>query len=269
MPDPRVGWAIATLLVVLPAVTGTGPSGGGASPLGSLGGAAFLSGLTVAPLPPGGSGPIALSITNPLGGPIVSVVLTLEVYAFEPYPGNSSQAVPPGSLPSFHGAANGNGSVSLFVSSLGSKATYAIPGNASLSIAIPAGAGEGTYAIRTALAFTTAAGPARLESRGFFSSAEWTNATLLANGTPTLNLSRLGVDGVVPETAVLVRSSPIPYLEYGLLGTAFGLAGLGGYFAWRGKGAGSSSGAWKLPDAQSAPRAFGKRRSRDGDSRNS
>ncbi|MCI4348315.1 MAG: hypothetical protein L3J97_06850, partial [Thermoplasmata archaeon] len=79
-------------------------------------------------------------------------------------------------------------------------------------------------------------------SRGYFSAAAWAAATVLSNGTPTINASQLGVSGVVPETSILVSGSSTPVALYAVLGVGLGLAGLGAYW-WTRSETKSRSGA--------------------------
>lgn len=233
----------------------------------------FLTGIEVPTLTPSSTGVVAFTLGDALGVPISSVVLTLGMYAFNAYPGNATGPVPsqgPRLLggegsPSSFGLPPITTPVSILVGNLTPGGPgFSSPGSTSILVTVPSGAPEGTYAIRTSLTFVAAGKPYLLESRGFFTAAEWENATA-APGTPSsLNATRLGVSGVIPETALLVRSNPFPVALAVVLAGALVLAGVGGYWAVR-RGPRSKSGARAGPPPNQAETAFGKRRSNDGD----
>jgi hypothetical protein len=225
----------------------------------------FLSNLTMPTLAPGASGPVEFSVTDPLPLPLASVVLTLGVYAFNAYPGNATGPVPAGEAPQFTGSgAATSDSVSIPIGALPSGAVYSSPGSVGLSVAAPPGAPQGTFAVRTSLTFTYNGSSYVLESRGFFSASAWANATSVPGTPSSLNASRLGVSGILPESAVLVRSNPFPVALAVVLGGAVVLAALGGYWAVR-RRPGSRSGAKAGPPPSQAETAFGKSRTSDGD----
>lgn len=216
----------------------------------------FLTGLGVPSLAPGASGTLFANLTNPLPSLMTAVVLGFEVYSFVAYPGNTSSP-PPLSSPALAGG-NRVGSPSVYsLASLGPGTTLPVP----LTVSVPSGAASGAYLVRVSLAFDANGSSYLLESRGYFSPEAWANATG-PNGS--VEASRLGVSGVLPETAVPVRSNAFPLVLYPLLGASLVLAGLGGYYAF-GRGPKSSAGARLDSPPQRAPRAFGKRRKREGD----
>jgi hypothetical protein len=225
----------------------------------------FLTGLAVPTLAPGASGVIDFSVQDPLGVPMSRVVLALEFYAFNAYPGNATGPVPlPAPLFSIPGVAT-NGPIPIVVGNLTPDGTsFTSPGAVSVVITVPDGAPQGTYALRTSLTFLAGGLDYVLESRGYFSAAEWENATAPPGSPSTLNVTRLGVAGVIPETALLVRSNPFPVALSVVLGGAVVLAAVGGYWAVR-RGPWSNSGAKAGPPPNQAETAFGKRRSNDGD----
>ncbi len=136
--------------------------------------------------------------------------------------------------------------------------------NFSVGVAVPSGAADGIYAVRIALQFAAAGQNFLLESRGFFSATQWAQATQSANGTPTLNATRLGVSGVIAETSVLVQNPAVAWALYAVLGVGLALVALGAYF-WSRSGPGTRSGARSGSPPHNAPRTLGNRRSRDGD----
>ncbi|MFI5415631.1 MAG: hypothetical protein ACHQ16_08330, partial [Candidatus Lutacidiplasmatales archaeon] len=225
----------------------------------------FLGGLTVPALAPASSGVISFTVADPLGVPLSGVVLTLGLYEFNAYPGNATGPVPSPN-PEFSGPGLSPGSsIAISVGNLTpGGAEFSSPGSLAVTVSVPSGAPEGTYAIRTSLVFRAGGDGYLLESRGFFSAAQWENATA-SPGTPSaLNATRLGVSGVIPESGLLVRSNPFPVALAVVLGGALVLAGVGGYWAVR-RGPRSKSGAKAGPPPSQAETALGKRRSNDGD----
>ena len=239
--QPRVGprplvW-VALILLVVPLST-SAPAAASFPSLPPAEYIGFLSNLTVPVGVPGGSVPLTGTLHNPLTGPLVLVNLTFQFYAFNGFPGNDTSSIPSSDAPTF-AAPTGPGPVDwVDQPSFASGASQPI----ALTINIPAGASTGDYVIRCGLQFAFNNSTYLLESRGYFTYSEWTNATVAPGGGSTLNVSRLGVSGVLPETALSVQDSPIPWVLYGLLGGAIVLAVVGGYYAAR-RGPGSRSGA--------------------------
>jgi hypothetical protein len=224
----------------------------------------FLSNLTVPVMAPGSSGNLAWTLHDPLRGTLAQVVVRFEVYAFNAYPGNATSRVGAGPAPEL---SSGNGS-------FGASASWAIGSmgagtfqSGSTSILVPSGTAFGDYAVRCSLLFTVNGTAYYLASRGYFSASAWsyaTNGSQAPTGLPTLNVSRLNVSGVVPETAVTVLATSGTLWIYGLLGGAIVAAGIGGYYGAR-RGPGSRSGARRAPDDSNAESAFGNSRTSDGD----
>ncbi len=227
-------------------------------------GGQVLSNLSAPVLAPGSSGAFGFRLANPLAGPMTSVTLSFGFYSFVAFPGNASAVPPTGETPTFSGPGTSGTNGSITLASLAAGSSFDVPDDERISVSAPGGAPDGTFALRFALSFTEGSVAYRFESRGFFSDAQWANATLLPNGASTLNLTRLGVSGVLPETAVLVRADTITPILYGILAASLVLAAAGGYVAWR-RGPGSRSGERPAPRPQSAPSAFGKSRTSDGD----
>ena len=59
----------------------------------------FLGNLSGPTLAPGDSGNLRFTVSDPLEGPISSVALTLEVYAFNAFPGNATSTLPVAGAP--------------------------------------------------------------------------------------------------------------------------------------------------------------------------
>ncbi len=263
MPRPAVVALAAALL--LGASFGATPFAGASYPvLPASDGGELLSNLSAPVLDPGGSGPIGYELANPFAATMSSIRLEFGVYAFSAYPGNSTSPLPASGVPALAGPNGTGSSVTVLIGALPPGGTYPGPSGSELAVSAPSSAPSGTFSIRTALTFTEGGSVYRFESRGYFSTAQWENATLLTNRTSTLNLSRLGVSGVLPETAVLVEGPSLaPWID-AILGGSIVLAAVGGYVAWR-RGPGSSSGARPAAPSQSAPRALGTSRTSDGD----
>ncbi|MCI4340511.1 MAG: hypothetical protein L3J73_04520 [Thermoplasmata archaeon] len=252
----------ATVLLVLALVATCAPGAGAAYPTLPLAlEGRFLTDLSASVLQPGESGSISFVVADPLPADMTNTVLRLEVYAFNAYPGNATQTAPPDAVEFVSDGLLGNTpAVSLLLQTVVPGA----PVPESVPIASSASAPSGTYAVRFTLDFDANGTSYHLASRGEFSDALWAAATTGPNGSSTLNLSRLGVSGVIPETGVLVRTNPFPVALTVILGAAIVLAAAGGYYAFR-RGPSSRSGATTPDDPNHAPTAFGKRRKRDGD----
>jgi hypothetical protein len=219
----------------------------------------FVQDLNTPTLTPGSSGTITFGLANPLNQSIGNGVVNLSLYAFNAYPGNATSPLPSADeTPAF---TNGQSAMSL---QLPSSLAPGISVSESVAISAPSGTPQGDFALRISLSFVENGTAFLLESRGFFSSAQWSNATTSANGGATLNLTALGVSGVLPESAILVRSNPFTLPLYGIFAIALVLAGLGGYYALR-KGPGSKSGARHSPEVRQAASALGKSRTNEGD----
>jgi len=220
----------------------------------------FLGNLSAPYLAPGGSGSITFTLGDPLSVEMTSATLTLEVYAFNGFPGNATSVLPVASAPVLSNASGSGSTAVVSVPLLDSHGTY----HGSVSVASSATTPSGTFAIRASLSFVANSTTYLLESRGWFTAAEWAAATELPNGSATLNLTTLGVSGVLPETAVLVEESAFPWLLAGVLGAAFLLVGVGAWVYFR-RGPSSSSGIRSADVDHQAPNALGSRRTKDGD----
>jgi len=202
-------------------------------------GATFLSNLSGPDLAPGGSGTISFQVADPgTFGAISSVVLTLDVYAFNAFPGNATSQVTSAGTPVLVTSGASATEVNVSMDPLA-------PGHGesgSVGVVTSASTPTGTFAVRTALAFVANGTPYRLESRGWFSDSLWAAATELPNGSLTLNLTTLGVSGVVAETSILVSSSNWDWALGLILGASIVLVGAGAFVYFR-RESKSSSGA--------------------------
>jgi len=260
--------AIVALLVAVAAV-GSGPAARAASypPAPLALDRQLLSNLSAPSVVPGGSTSVSFRLHDPPAFfPLSHLQLTLEVYALNGYPGDAVGPVPVANAPVLENSTSSGGEVNLSYASLALGSTI----NGSVRVVTSSTTPAGTYAVRTALGFTANGSVYRFESRGWFSASAWANATAGGNGSATVNASRLGVSGIVPETALLVAPSGWPVALGALLAAGLVVVGLGAWLYFR-SGPRSSSGAAKAPapGETNAPSAFGSRRTSPGDSRNS
>ncbi len=192
----------------------------------------LVGNLSAPALAPGASGSIGWSVTNPLPSGIEDILLTFEVYAFNAFPGNATSTVPVAAAPLLSLAGGPAGpSVNVSLGPLTSGETV----RGSVGVTTSQSTPSGTFAVRTALGFALDSNGTNyhLESRGWFTSAQWAAATEEPNGSATLNLTRLGVSGVTPETAILVAASDWGWILGGLLAAAIVLAGVAAWIYFR------------------------------------
>ena len=201
--------------------------------------ATFLSNLTGTDLTPGGSGTLSFHVGDPARFSAMSdVILTLDVYAFNAFPGNATSAVSSAGTPILVTPSASGTVVNISLASLGPGQTD----GGSVQVATSSNTPTGTFAVRTALAFVAGGTSYRLASRGWFSASLWASATTLPNGSATLNLTMLGVAGVTAETSILVSSSSWDWALALILGASLVLVGAGAFVYFR-RESKSSSGA--------------------------
>lgn len=200
----------------------------------------FLGNLTAPVLVPGASGSVTFTVSDPLPSALDGVVVTFEVYAFNGFPGGSPTLAPVPGAPLLTTPSSSGATANVTVGTLANASVF----HGSVGVQTSDSAPNGAFALRTALSFTLASNGTgyRLESRGWFNATTWAAATELPNGSATLNLSRLGVSGVTPETAVEVAASDWPWVLAALLAGSVVLVGAGAYVYFR-RGPGSRSGA--------------------------
>jgi len=235
-------WKATTVIAAVLALVGV-PGSVRAAPYPPLpieDGRELVGNLSAPSLAAGASGNLDFSVANPLAGPIDAVTLTFQVYAFNAFPGNATSTVPVAGAPVLTVPGASGISVNVSVPNLEPGNVY----RGSVGVVTASSTPAGTFAVRTALSFDLATNGSayRLESRGWFTAAAWTAATELPNGSATLNLSRLGVSGVTPETAVLVTNQNWDWVLGSLLAAAIVLAGVAAWIYFR-RGPGSTSGA--------------------------
>ncbi len=263
-PPASAALRVASIVVValaLAGAVGVGAAyGAGYPPLPIADDRGFLGNLSAPTVVPGSSGTIDFSVGDPLPAPISDAVLTLQIYAFNGFPGNATATITVVGAPVLSNTTSSGGSVGVAIGALAHGEV--VPG--SIGVTTSASTPNGAFAVRTALAFESNGTSYLLDSRGWFNASTWAAATELPNGSATLNLTVLGVSGVIPETAIVVSSSSFPWVLGGVLVAAAIFVGAGAYVYFRGPS--SRSGVGKDgSDDHHAPSAFGKRRTRDGD----
>lgn len=202
-------------------------------------GRSFLSNLSAPSVTPGASGSVAFELSDPgNASTMTGAVVTLAVYAFNGFPGDASASLPVAHAPTLANATASGPVVNVSVGTLSPGGSY----RGEVGLATSPDTPIGTFAIRTAVTFDFGGNAYRLESRGWFSASVWQNATSTPNGSATVNLSLLNVSGIVPETAVLVRTSSWPIVLGAMLAVGLALVGAGAYVYFR-RTASSSSGA--------------------------
>ena len=233
----RVAVAVAVALSVLTlSVPAVGATGFPPLPVGYD--ATFLSNLSAPDLAPGSSGTLSFHVADPASfAPMTDVVLTLDVYAFNAFPGNATSSIATAGAPVLITPTTSGTTANLSLASLSTGGQE----DGSVGVATAVDTPIGAFAVRTALSFVANGIDYRLESRGWFTASEWTAATELANGSTTLNLSLLGVSGVTAETAILVASSNWDWALALILVASLVLVGAGAFVYFR-RGPKSSSG---------------------------
>ncbi|MGI0071620.1 MAG: hypothetical protein ACRECT_06095 [Thermoplasmata archaeon] len=253
-----VAAALAGLLVVLGLAAGASAAGYPTLPLADDRG--LLGNLSGPTLAPSGIGSIDFTVGNPLAVEMTAVELTLQLYAFNAFPGNATSTISVASAPVLSNATSSGASVGVSVGALRSLGVYHGFVNVVSSGTTP----TGTFAVRTALSFTANGTDYLFESRGWFTAPAWAAATSGPNGSATVNLTVLGVSGVLPETAVLVSASSFPIAILLVLVGAGLLIAAGAALYFR-RDSVSSSGARKAAEDHQASSAFGNSRTSDGD----
>ena len=227
----------------------------------------LLSNLSAPSIVPGGSSTLSFRLSDPSWfGNLTHLVLTFELYALNGYPGDAVGPVPVANAPLLETPLASGRSVNITLPSFDRGTSF----SGSLLVVTTPSTPAGTYAIRTAVGFDHNSTAYRYESRGWFTESAWQNATRGPGGSATVNVTQLGVSGIVPETAVYVAPSGWSWAIGALVGIGAVVVGLGAWLYFR-RGPGSSSGAESAGSEppRNAPRALGTSRNSPGDSRNS
>lgn len=257
---------LLTLAVTLPGALAVPVSAASPPPLPSPEPAGLLA-LSTETTTPGTSVTVGLTVANDLASPIRNASLQIAFYRFNV--NGATQGLAPGdawaptfdATPSLPPGVQGNAA--------GLSGNFTLPSltpgsevHLALAVSVPAAAPPGSYLLRDRLVVNTSQAEYLLASRGYFPDALWARATLGANDTPQLNLSLLGVSGVIPESAIGVESPWVTPILLTILVSALAIgAGVGVYLfrqRSRGREAQSRAGARGEPERNHAPRAFGK-----------
>lgn len=266
MPSRTPRWLLLAALLVggllsLPSATATAATPPPLpSPL-----ASELFNLSTPGTTPGTSVNIGLEVRNVLSAPLVGASLQLGFYRYSS--NGSAEALTPsdGWAPSFAGPNSFPDQIHGTLSGLSANLSLpALPVLGELSfempVSVPSSASPGLYLLRDRIILNTSAASYLLASRGYFPDPLWDKATLNPNGTPTLNLTMLGVSGVSPESGLYVGTAwAIPILTGILVLSLVIAAGVGVYvYRERRRTRQSRAGARGDEPANQAPSALGK-----------
>ena len=161
---------------------------------------------------PGGSGGYQFTVRNRYNGTFDNASLTVEIYKWA----TLEEARDIEHVFSPPRISEGAGqSYTAAISSLGPNQTYSLKIAISSSKSTP----QGTYFVRHGIQFDYNGSHLLMKSRGFFSNRLWDNATTNQNGSRAvggINLTMLGVDGILPDSSFSVKE-PIPMWPLALL----------------------------------------------------
>jgi len=210
---------------------------------------------TTPQLAPGGSGPFTLEISNRYAEPLENVVVGMEIYMRADIEGSESidavandarprveegcwtrlpdgepecDAAPGAQRATFSPGTLAPGESVRFSTDIHSTEERSWLRCTLLGSRCDTGTAEGTYFVRFTLAFDHNVTTYSMLSRGHWSMAEWEAATTdVPDGSPgNINLTALGVDGVIPDSSFGVKE-PIPQWPlYVLIGLTVMFAGL-------------------------------------------
>jgi hypothetical protein len=161
---------------------------------------------------PGASGSYQFSVRNRYNGTLENATLTVEIYKWA----TLEDAKDIGRIsdpPEISEGARQGYSAPAF--SLGPNQTTTVKITVATSKSTP----QGTYFVRQMMQFEYNGTHLLMKSRGYFTNREWDNATTNANGSRAvggINLTMLGVDGILPDSSFSVKE-PIPMWPLALL----------------------------------------------------
>ncbi len=257
---------LLALVLSLPGALATPASGAPPPPLPSPEPAGLLA-LSTETTPPGTSVTVGLTVANDLGSSIRNASLQVAFYRFNV--NGATEELTPGDAwaPTF--AERPSLPPGVQESGAGLSENFTLPAlsqggavHLALAVSVPSAAPTGSYLLRDRLVINTSQAEYLLASRGYFPDALWARATLGANGTPMLNLSLLGVSGVIPESALGVDSPWVTPILLAILVSALAIAaGVGVHLIRQRPKARtdqSKAGTSGEPGRNHAPRAFGK-----------
>ena len=221
---------------------------------------------TTPQLAPGGSGPFTLEISNRYAEPLEKVVVTMEIYMRADIEGSETigavaddarprveegcwtrlpngehecAAAPSAQRATFSPGTLAAGEAVRFSTDIHSTEERSWLRCTLLSSRCETGTAEGTYFVRFTLEFDHNGTTRSMLSRGYWSMADWEAATTdVPGGAPgNINLTALGVDGVIPDSSFGVKE-PIPkWPLYVMIGLTVMFAGLAVVFYLEEEGA--------------------------------
>jgi hypothetical protein len=161
---------------------------------------------------PGGSGSYGFSVRNRYNGTIQNASLTIEIYKWATLEDakNIEKISDPPEI-----SEGSRQSYTAPVFSLGPNQTASFK----ISILTAKQTPQGTYFVKQMMQFSYNGSHLLMKSRGYFSNKEWDNATTNVNGSRAvggINLTLLGVDGILPDSSFSVKE-PIPLWPLALL----------------------------------------------------
>ena len=154
---------------------------------------------------PGASGSYGFSVRNRYNGSLENATLTIEIYKWATL--EDAKDIGKVSDPPRISGGTGQGYIAPPFS-LGPNQTASFK----ISIDTAKQTPQGTYFVKQMMEFTYNGSRLLMKSRGYFSNREWDNATAGANGSRAvggINLTILGVDGILPDSSFSVKE-PIP-----------------------------------------------------------
>jgi len=161
---------------------------------------------------PGSSGSYGFSVRNRYNGTLENASLTIEIYKWA----TLEEAKDIGKISDPPRISEGvRQSYTAPPFSLGPNQTASFQISIETSKQTP----QGTYFVKQMMVFTYNGSNLLMKSRGHFSNREWENATTDVNGSRAvggINLTLLGVDGILPDSSFSVKE-PIPLWPLALL----------------------------------------------------
>jgi len=171
-----------------------------------------LSSFKTPQIVPGSSGSYQFTVRNRYNGTLENASLTIEIYKWATL--EEAKDITGISNPPEIPQGTAQGYTAPFFS-LRPNETISIGITISTSKDTP----QGTYFVRQMIQFAYNGMHLLMKSRGYFTNRLWENATTNVNGSQSvggINLTMLGVDGILPDSSFSVKE-PIPLWPLGLL----------------------------------------------------
>ena len=162
---------------------------------------------------PGNTGKLNFTLTNRYDKPITNVNLTLEIYKYANI--HESKNISRTEKPPYFVIANSQKTFKLWNQiDTGEKMSDAV-----FYICTREDTEQGTYFVRFMLTFQYNGTTYLMKSRGYFTKEEWYDATTntTEDDPGNINITKLGVDGIIPETTFGVKK-PWPLWPMYVLG---------------------------------------------------